>query len=171
MLFASFAKNLFGSSNDRIVKLMQPLVQQINDREANFASLDDDAIRAMVTDIRQKITDGASKDDFLVDVFAMVREAAKRTLGQRHFDVQLMGGIALHRGQIAEMKTGEGKTLVATLAVVLNALDGRGVHVVTVNDYLASRDAAWMSKVYEFLGLSVGCITCLLYTSPSPRDS
>ena len=158
-MFASFAKNLFGSSNDRIVKSMQPLVQQINDREANFASLDDDAIRATVTDIRQKITDGASKDDFLVDVFALVREAAKRTLGQRHFDVQLMGGIALHRGQIAEMKTGEGKTLVATLAVVLNALDGRGVHVVTVNDYLASRDAAWMSKVYEFLGLSVGCIT------------
>ena len=158
-MFASFAKNLFGSSNDRIVKSMQPLVQQINDREANFVSLDDDAIRAMVVDIRQKITDGASKDDFLIDVFALVREAAKRTLGQRHFDVQLMGGIALHRGQIAEMKTGEGKTLVATLAVVLNALDGRGVHVVTVNDYLASRDAAWMSKVYEFLGLSVGCIT------------
>jgi preprotein translocase subunit SecA len=158
-MFASFAKNLFGSSNDRIVKSMQPLVQQINDREANFASLGDDAIRAMVVDIRQKITDGPSKDDFLVDVFALVREAAKRTLGQRHFDVQLMGGIALHRGQIAEMKTGEGKTLVATLAVVLNALDGRGVHVVTVNDYLASRDAAWMSKVYEFLGLSVGCIT------------
>ncbi len=158
-MFASFAKNLFGSSNDRIVKSMQPLVQQINDRETNFASLDDDAIRAMVGDIRQKITDGASKDDFLIDVFALVREAAKRTLGQRHFDVQLMGGIALHRGQIAEMKTGEGKTLVATLAVVLNALDGRGVHVVTVNDYLASRDAAWMSKVYEFLGLSVGCIT------------
>ena len=158
-MFASFAKNLFGSSNDRVVKSMQPLVQQINDREANFASLDDDAIRAMVGDIRQKITDGASKDDFLIDVFALVREAAKRTLGQRHFDVQLMGGIALHRGQIAEMKTGEGKTLVATLAVVLNALDGRGVHVVTVNDYLASRDAAWMSKVYEFLGLSVGCIT------------
>ena len=158
-MFASIAKNLFGSSNDRIVKSMQPLVQQINDREANFASLNDDAIRATVADIRQKITDGASKDDFLVDVFALVREAAKRTLGQRHFDVQLMGGIALHRGQIAEMKTGEGKTLVATLAVVLNALDGRGVHVVTVNDYLASRDAAWMSKVYEFLGLSVGCIT------------
>ena len=158
-MFASFAKNLFGSSNDRIVKSMQPMVQQINDRETNFAGLDDDAIRAIIVDTRQKITDGASKDDFLIDVFALVREAAKRTLGQRHFDVQLMGGIALHRGQIAEMKTGEGKTLVATLAVVLNALDGRGVHVVTVNDYLASRDAAWMSKVYEFLGLSVGCIT------------
>ena len=158
-MFASFAKNLFGSSNDRIVKSMQPLVQQINDRESNYASLNDDAIRAIIDDTRQKITGGASKDDFLIDVFALVREAAKRTLGQRHFDVQLMGGIALHRGQIAEMKTGEGKTLVATLAAALNALDGRGVHVVTVNDYLASRDAAWMSRVYEFMGLSVGCIT------------
>ena len=157
-MFGSFAKNLFGSSNDRAVKAMQPLVQQINAREADFAGLDDDALRKMLDDIRQEIVDGASKDVFLVDVFALVREAAKRTLGQRHFDVQIMGGIALHRGQIAEMKTGEGKTLVATLAVVLNALDGRGVHVVTVNDYLASRDAAWMSKVYKFLGLTVGCI-------------
>ncbi|MDC0062526.1 preprotein translocase subunit SecA [Candidatus Puniceispirillum sp.] len=157
-MFGSFAKNLFGSSNDRAVKAMQPLVQQINDREADLAELDDDALRKMLADIRQEIVDGVSKDAFLVDVFALVREAAKRTLGQRHFDVQVMGGIALHRGQIAEMKTGEGKTLVATLAVVLNALDGRGVHVVTVNDYLASRDAAWMSKVYKFLGLTVGCI-------------
>ena len=157
-MFGSFAKNLFGSSNDRAVKAMQPLVQQINAREADLAGLNDDTLRKMLTDIRQKIIDGASKDAFLVDVFALVREAAKRTLGQRHFDVQLMGGIALHRGQIAEMKTGEGKTLVATLAVVLNALDGKGVHVVTVNDYLASRDAAWMSKVYKFLGLNVGCI-------------
>ncbi len=157
-MFSSFAKNLFGSSNDRVVKSMQPLVQQINSREVDFANLDDDSLRAMITDIRQKIGDGASKDSFLVDVFALVREAAKRTLGQRHFDVQLMGGIALHWGQIAEMKTGEGKTLVATLAVVLNALDGRGVHVVTVNDYLASRDASWMSQVYSFLGLTVGCI-------------
>ncbi|MFZ8992427.1 MAG: preprotein translocase subunit SecA, partial [Candidatus Puniceispirillaceae bacterium] len=158
-MFGSFAKNLFGSSNDRAVKAMQSVVQNINAREADFTGLDDDALRAMVADIRQKITDGADKDDHLVDVFALVREAAKRTLGQRHFDVQMMGGIALHRGQIAEMKTGEGKTLVATLAVVLNALDGRGVHVVTVNDYLASRDANWMRQVYEFLGLSVGCIT------------
>ena len=157
-MFGSFAKNLFGSSNDRAVKAMQPLVQQINSREADFAGLGDDALRKMLDDIRQEIVDGASKDAFLVDVFALVREAAKRTLGQRHFDVQIMGGIALHRGQIAEMKTGEGKTLVATLAVVLNALDGRGVHVVTVNDYLASRDAAWMSRVYKFLGLTVGCI-------------
>ena len=157
-MFSSFAKNLFGSSNDRVVKSMQPLVQQINSREVDFANLDDNSLRAMITDIRQKIGDGAPKDSFLVDVFALVREAAKRTLGQRHFDVQLMGGIALHRGQIAEMKTGEGKTLVATLAVVLNALDGRGVHVVTVNDYLASRDASWMRQVYSFLGLTVGCI-------------
>ena len=157
-MFSSFARNLFGSSNDRVVKSMQPLVQQINSREVDFANLDDNSLRAMITDIRQKIGDGAPKDSFLVDVFALVREAAKRTLGQRHFDVQLMGGIALHRGQIAEMKTGEGKTLVATLAVVLNALDGRGVHVVTVNDYLASRDASWMSQVYSFLGLTVGCI-------------
>ena len=157
-MFGSFAKNLFGSSNDRAVKAMQPLVQQINAREADFAGRDDDALRKMLVDIRKEIVDGASKDAFLVDVFALVREAAKRTLGQRHFDVQIMGGIALHRGQIAEMKTGEGKTLVATLAVVLNALDGRGVHVVTVNDYLASRDAAWMSRVYNFLGLTVGCI-------------
>ena len=157
-MFGSFAKNLFGSSNDRAVKAMQPLVQQINAREADLAGLDDDVLRKMLADIRKEIVNGASKDGFLVDVFALVREAAKRTLGQRHFDVQLMGGIALHRGQIAEMKTGEGKTLVATLAVVLNALDGYGVHVVTVNDYLASRDASWMSKVYKFLGLTVGCI-------------
>ena len=138
---------------------MQPLVQEINSLEANLADLEDEELRDNLSDFRNKISGGAAKEDFLADVFALVREAAKRTLGQRHFDVQLMGGIALHRGQIAEMKTGEGKTLVATLAVVLNALDGRGVHVVTVNDYLASRDAAWMSKVYTFLGLTVGCIT------------
>ena len=120
-MFGSFAKNLFGSSNDRAVKAMQPLVQQVNALEGELAGLNDDALRKMLTGIRQEIVDGASKDDFLVDVFALVREAAKRTLGQRHFDVQIMGGIALHRGQIAE-KTGEGKTLVATLAAVLNAL-------------------------------------------------
>ncbi len=158
-MFGSIAKTLFGSSNDRVIKKMEPLVQAINAREADLAGRDDEALRAMVADIREKLVAGASKDDQLVEVFALVREAAKRTLGQRHFDVQLMGGIALHRGDIAEMKTGEGKTLVATLAVVLNALDGRGVHVVTVNDYLASRDAGWMGQVYSFLGLTVGCIT------------
>ncbi len=158
-MLGSIAKTLFGSSNDRVIKSMQPLVQAINAREADLAGRDDEALRAMIVDIRGKLVAGANKDEQLVAVFALVREAAKRTLGQRHFDVQLMGGIALHRGDIAEMKTGEGKTLVATLAVVLNALDGRGVHVVTVNDYLASRDAAWMGKVYSFLGLTVGCIT------------
>ncbi len=158
-MFGSIAKTLFGSSNDRVIKNMQPLVQAINAREADLAGCDDEALRTMVAHIRERLVAGANKDDQLVEVFALVREAAKRTLGQRHFDVQLMGGIALHRGDIAEMKTGEGKTLVATLAVVLNALDGRGVHVVTVNDYLASRDAAWMGQVYSFLGLTVGCIT------------
>ena len=117
---------------------------------------------AKINEIRDAIIGGASKDEYLVDVFALVREAAKRTLGQRHFDVQLMGGIALDRGDIAEMKTGEGKTLVATLAVALNALDGRGVHVVTVNDYLATRDAGWMGQVYDYLGLSVGCISAAM---------
>ncbi|GIR33633.1 MAG: hypothetical protein CM15mP46_6280 [Alphaproteobacteria bacterium] len=124
-----------------------------------LSSKDDAALRAITGQLRDRLENGETKDDLLAEAFALVREAAKRTLGQRHFDVQLMGGIALHNGQIAEMKTGEGKTLVATLAVFLNALDQRGVHVVTVNDYLAQRDAEWMGRVYEFLGLSVGCIT------------
>jgi len=161
-MFGSIAKSLFGNANDRVIKAMKPLVQAINDREGEFADLDQAAVRAKIDEIRDAIIGGASKDDHLVDVFALVREAAKRTLGQRHFDVQLMGGIALNRGDIAEMKTGEGKTLVATLAVALNALDGRGVHVVTVNDYLATRDAGWMGQVYDYLGLSVGCITAAM---------
>jgi len=161
-MFGSIAKSLFGNANDRVIKAMKPLVQAINDREGEFADLDQAAVRAKIDEIRDSIIGGASKDDHLVDVFALVREAAKRTLGQRHFDVQLMGGIALNRGDIAEMKTGEGKTLVATLAVALNALDGRGVHVVTVNDYLATRDAGWMGQVYDYLGLSVGCITAAM---------
>jgi preprotein translocase subunit SecA len=161
-MFGSIAKSLFGNANDRVIKAMKPLVQAINDREADFAGLDQAAVRTKINEIRDSIIGGASKDDHLVDVFALVREAAKRTLGQRHFDVQLMGGIALNRGDIAEMKTGEGKTLVATLAVALNALDGRGVHVVTVNDYLATRDAGWMGQVYDYLGLSVGCITAAM---------
>ena len=161
-MFGSIAKSLFGNANDRVIKAMKPLVQAINDREGEVADLDQAAVRAKIDEIRDAIIGGASKDDHLVDVFALVREAAKRTLGQRHFDVQLMGGIALNRGDIAEMKTGEGKTLVATLAVALNALDGRGVHVVTVNDYLATRDAGWMGQVYDYLGLSVGCITAAM---------
>ena len=130
--------------------------------EDGLSRLDDEALRAMTGQLRDRLAQGETKDDLLAEAFALVREAAKRTLGQRHFDVQLMGGIALHKGQIAEMKTGEGKTLVATLAVFLNALDQRGVHVVTVNDYLAQRDAEWMGQVYEFLGLSVGCIVANL---------
>ena len=158
-MFGSLAKSLFGSSNDRAVKNLQPLVSEINGLEDGLSSKDDRALRIITEKLRDRLANGQAKDDLLPEAFALVREAAKRTLGQRHFDVQLMGGIALHNGQIAEMKTGEGKTLVATLAVFLNALDQRGVHVVTVNDYLAQRDAEWMGRVYKFLGLSVGCIT------------
>ncbi|MGB2492179.1 MAG: preprotein translocase subunit SecA [Candidatus Puniceispirillum sp.] len=157
-MLGSLAKNLFGNSNDRAVKRFMPQINAINALETNFEGLDDAGLKAKADELRTRVEDGADKDSLLAEAFALVREAAKRALGQRHFDVQLMGGIALHNGQIAEMKTGEGKTLVATLATFLNALDGKGVHVVTVNDYLASRDAAWMGKVYEKLGLSVGCI-------------
>ena len=157
-MLGSLAKNLFGNSNDRAVKRFMPQIDAINALETNYEGLDDAGLKAKADELRARVEDGADKDSLLAEAFALVREAAKRALGQRHFDVQLMGGIALHSGQIAEMKTGEGKTLVATLATFLNALDGKGVHVVTVNDYLASRDAAWMGKVYEKLGLTVGCI-------------
>jgi preprotein translocase subunit SecA len=157
-MLGSLAKSLFGNSNDRAVKRFMPQIDAINALEANFESLDDAGLKAKADELRARVADGVDKDILLAEAFALVREAAKRALGQRHFDVQLMGGMALHSGQIAEMKTGEGKTLVATLATFLNALDGKGVHIVTVNDYLASRDAAWMGKVYEKLGLSVGCI-------------
>ena len=157
-MLGSLAKNLFGNSNDRAVKRFMPQIDAINALEANYEGLDDAGLKAKADELRARVEGGADKDSLLAEAFALVREAAKRALGQRHFDVQLMGGIALHSGQIAEMKTGEGKTLVATLATFLNALDGKGVHVVTVNDYLASRDAAWMGKVYEKLGLTVGCI-------------
>ena len=157
-MLGSLAKSLFGNSNDRAVKRFMPQIDAINALEANFESLDDAGLKAKADELRARVADGVDKDSLLAEAFALVREAAKRALGQRHFDVQLMGGMALHSGQIAEMKTGEGKTLVATLATFLNALDGKGVHIVTVNDYLASRDAAWMGKVYEKLGLSVGCI-------------
>ncbi|PPD30993.1 MAG: preprotein translocase subunit SecA [Hyphomicrobium sp.] len=152
------ASKLFGSSNERRIKVYRPRVEAINAMEAEVASLSDDELRARTAMFRQQVTDGATLDSLLVPAFATVREGAKRALGQRHFDVQLIGGMVLHQGNIAEMKTGEGKTLVATLPVYLNALTGRGVHVVTVNDYLAKRDAEWMGKVYRFLGLTVGCI-------------
>jgi preprotein translocase subunit SecA len=157
-MFGALARRLFGSANDRYVKSLRPLVEQINELEPELEKLSDEALRERTPMFRRRLEEGAELDDLLVEAFATVREAAKRTLGQRHFDVQLMGGIVLHRGMIAEMKTGEGKTLVATLPVYLNALTGEGVHVVTVNDYLARRDAEWMGQIYRFLGMSVGCI-------------
>src|SRR5437762_141487 len=157
-MLGALARRLFGSANDRYVKSLTPLVEQINELEADLEKLSDEALRARTAEFRQRLEDGAELDDLIPEAFATVREAAKRTLGQRHFDVQMMGGIVLHRGMIAEMKTGEGKTLVATLPVYLNALTGKGVHVVTVNDYLAKRDAEWMGQIYRFLGMTVGCI-------------
>lgn len=158
-MIGALARKLFGSSNDRRVKGYQPRVDAINALEPELARLTDEQLRARTDEFKAKIAaNEVSLDDILVPAFATVREAAKRTLGQRHFDVQLVGGMVLHEGAIAEMKTGEGKTLVATLAVYLNALSGRGVHVVTVNDYLAKRDAEWMGQIYNFLGLTVGVI-------------
>jgi preprotein translocase subunit SecA len=156
--FGTLAAKVFGSANDRKLKKYASTVEAINALEPEVAALTDEQLRARTDEFRKRFADGESLDDLLPEAFATVREAAKRTLGQRHFDVQLIGGMVLHEGRIAEMKTGEGKTLVATLAVYLNAIAGRGVHVVTVNDYLASRDAAWMGVVYKFLGLTVGTI-------------
>ncbi len=153
------ASKFFGSSNERRVRKYLPRVDEINALEAEIEALSDDELRARTEAFRKQLAEGVDIDTLVVPAFATVREAAKRTLGQRHFDVQLIGGMVLHEGKIAEMKTGEGKTLVSTLPVYLNALTGRGVHVVTVNDYLAARDAAWMGQIYEFLGLKVGVIT------------
>ncbi len=157
-MFGALAKKLFGSANDRTIKTMFKPVEAINGLESDYENLSDDELRARTDDFRKRLEGGESLDDILTEAFSVVREAAKRTLGQRHYDVQMMGGMVLHSGKIAEMKTGEGKTLVATLAVYLNALEGKGVHVVTVNDYLAQRDAEWMGAIYRFLGLTVGCI-------------
>ena len=156
--FGSIARNIFGSANDRYIKSLMAIVEQVNGLEAEFEALDDAALRAKTDEFRGRIAEGEELEQILPEAFAAVREAAKRTLGQRHYDVQLMGGVVLHRGNIAEMKTGEGKTLVATLPVYLNALSGDGAHVVTVNDYLAARDAEWMGRIYNFLGMRVGCI-------------
>jgi preprotein translocase subunit SecA len=154
----SIAAKIFGTTNDRKVAKYRGPADQINALEAEVASLTDAELKARTAMFREQLSAGKILDDLLVPAFATVREAAKRTLGQRHFDVQLIGGMALHEGRIAEMKTGEGKTLVATLAVYLNALEGKGVHVVTVNDYLARRDAGWMGQIYNFLGLTTGVI-------------
>src|ERR1700741_3291434 len=157
-MFDGFLRQLFGSSNERRIKNYRPRVDEINALEPELTKLTDEELRARTSAFKKELAEGKTLDDILVPAFATVREAAKRAIGQRHFDVQLVGGMILHEGQISEMKTGEGKTLVATLAVYLNALAGRGVHVVTVNDYLAKRDAEWMGPILNFLGLTVGVI-------------
>ena len=157
-MFAAIARAVFGTANDRSLKAYQRRVPDINALEAGFEALSDEALRGKTAEFKARLADGATLDELLPEAFAAVREAAKRTLGQRHFDVQLIGGMVLHDGKISEMKTGEGKTLVATLPVYLNALAGKGVHIVTVNDYLARRDAEWMGQIYQFLGMSVGVI-------------
>jgi len=157
-MLGSIARKIFGSANDRFVKKQYKLVNQINALEPDFIKLTDEELKAKTAEFRSRIKKGETLDDILPEAFAAVRETAKRVMGQRHYDVQLIGGIVLHKGMIAEMKTGEGKTLVATLAAYLNALEGKGVHVVTVNDYLARRDAEWMGQIYRFLGLTVDYI-------------
>src|SRR3984885_12228061 len=157
-MLTSLARKFFGSHNERILRAQDRIVEQVNALEPSFKKLSDEELRAKTDEFKARLSKGETLDQLLPEAFAVVREAAKRVLGQRPFDVQLRGGIVLHEGKIAEMKTGEGKTLVATLPVYLNALSGKGVHVVTVNDYLAKRDSAWMGRIYNFLGLTVGCI-------------
>lgn len=157
-MVSRFLSKIFGSRNERLIKRMRKTVEQINALEAEFEQLSDEALRGKTDEFRARLVQGAALDELLPEAFAVVREAGKRVLGMRHYDVQLIGGMVLHQGKIAEMRTGEGKTLVATLAAYLNALSGKGVHVITVNDYLASRDAAWMGKLYGFLGMTTGVI-------------
>ena len=155
-MITKLVRKIIGSRNDRLVKTHQKTVHKINQLEAEFEALDDQALAAKTREFRQRLQAGETLDSLLPEAFATVREAGKRVLGMRHFDVQLIGGMVLHSGKIAEMRTGEGKTLVATLAAYLNALPGNGVHVITVNDYLARRDAEWMGRLYAFLGMTTG---------------
>src|SRR4030042_1342714 len=157
-MLGSLVKGIFGSKNERELKRMAPLVDQINSLEPRYQTLSDAELQAKTPEFKEMVSKGEPLEDLLPEAFASVREASVRVLRMRHFDVQLIGGIVLHEGKIAEMKTGEGKTLAATLPLYLNALTGRGVHLVTVNDYLARRDAEWMGGIYKFLGLSVGVI-------------
>lgn len=157
-MVVNILKKIFGTKNDREIKRIQVIVDQINLLESTCKKLSDDVLRLKTEELKSRLKEGATLDDILPEAFAVVREAGFRTLNMRHFDVQLIGGVVLHEGRIAEMKTGEGKTLVATLPVYLNALEDKGVHVVTVNDYLAKRDSQWMGTIYEFLGLTVGRI-------------
>ena len=169
-MLGNIAKSIFGSSNDRYVKSLEKIVARINGFEPSVTGLSDEELRGKTAEFQSRLAGGETLDDLLPEAFAVVREAAKRTLGQRHYDVQMIGGIVLHRGEVAEMRTGEGKTLVATLATYLNALEGKGVHVVTVNDYLARRDCDWMGQVYRFLGLTTGVIVPNL-TEQERRDA
>src|SRR5262245_13726307 len=157
-MFTWIAKKLFGTSNDRYLRRVQPQVVAINALEERMKKLADAELQAKTAEFKEKLDNGATLDDILVEAFAVCREASRRVLGMRHYDVQLLGGQVLHSGSIAEMKTGEGKTLVATLPIYLNALEGKGVHLITVNDYLATRDAEWMGRLYTWLGLSIGTI-------------
>src|SRR5882672_11208577 len=154
----NIAKKIFGTKNARVMKAMQPVVSRIGSLEEGLKAKSDVQLQAMTLELRRRLEKGEPLDEILPEAFAVCREAGRRVLGMRHFDVQLMGGMVLHRGGIAEMKTGEGKTLVATLPVYLNALAGKGVHVITVNDYLARRDSEWMGRIYKYLGLSVGIV-------------
>jgi preprotein translocase subunit SecA len=156
-MISGFLKKIFGSRNDRLLRQYSTAVKSINALESQMQALSDADLAALTPAMKARVANGEALDSLLPEAFAVVREAARRVLGMRHFDVQLIGGIVLHNNKIAEMRTGEGKTLMATLPVYLNALAGKGVHVVTVNDYLASRDAEWMGRVYNFLGLTVGC--------------
>ncbi|MBI2553302.1 MAG: preprotein translocase subunit SecA, partial [Candidatus Rokubacteria bacterium] len=155
-MLAAILKSLFGTKHERDIKRMTPTAQAIGALESGLQPLSDAALRAKTDEFTKRLAEGADLDDVLVEAFAVCREAARRTVEMRHFDVQLMGGMVLHEGKIAEMATGEGKTLVATLPAYLNALTGRGVHIVTVNDYLARRDAQWMGPIYHALGLTLG---------------
>src|SRR5438309_11514182 len=169
-MLGGFAKSIFGSSNDRYVRSLRKIVERVNGFESTVSAMTDEELRDQTALFRRRLAGGEALDDLLPEAFATVREAAQRTLGQRHYDVQLVGGIVLHRGEIAEMRTGEGKTLVATLATYLNALEGKGVHIATGNAYLASRDADWMGQIYRFLGMSVGVIVPNL-TDQQRRDA
>ena len=151
-------EKIFGSYSGREIKKIEPLVDKIEEVEEGLKNLTDEELRAKTKDFKKRLKNGETLDDILPEAYATVAEASSRVLGMRHFRVQLIGGIIIHQGRIAEMKTGEGKTLVATLPVYLNALEGKGVHVITVNDYLAKRDSEWMGKLYKFLGLSVGLV-------------
>ena len=169
----SILNKIWGNANESYLKVLKPTVEKINSLESVLENLSNEALKEKTKELKEKLTKGETLEDILPEAFALVRESAKRQLSQRHFDAQIIGGIALHEGKITEMRTGEGKTLTATLPLFLNALEGKGCHIVTVNDYLAKRDAVWMGQIYNLLGLSVGCIMhdgSFLYDSEYQKD-